>query len=91
MMLYKARFMQAIYANHATSVSELKKNPTSIIEEAQGEPIAILNHNVATANLDPTETFERLLDALDDKLLEDLALKRLKRNKKSIPVDLDDL
>jgi len=43
--------MQRIHARATVSISELKKNPTSIITHAHGEPVAILNHNRPTAYL----------------------------------------
>ena len=69
--------MQTIYASRAASVSELKKNPSQIIEEAEGQPVAILNHNIATAYLIPADTFEKILDALDDQYLRNIVGKRL--------------
>ena len=83
--------MQLIYANQVVSVSELKKNPTKIIKHAEGNPVAILNHNVATAYLIPAKTFEKILDSLDEQLLKSIVQKRLKDNKKSIKVNLNDL
>ena len=56
--------MQAIYAKHAASITELKKNPSQLISSAEGRPVAILNHNQATAYLVPAETFERILEGL---------------------------
>lgn len=69
--------MQPIYAHHAASISELKRNPSQLISEAKGNPIAILNHNIATAYLVPAETFEKIMDALDDQYLEGIVEKRL--------------
>lgn len=37
--------MQIIHASTTISISELKKNPSEIITRANGEPVAILNHN----------------------------------------------
>jgi antitoxin StbD len=45
--------MKALLANCSVSISELKKNPSAIIDQAEGEPIAILNHNRPTAYLIP--------------------------------------
>ncbi len=83
--------MQAIYAKHAASISELKKNPSLLISSAEGHPVAILNHNVATAYLIPAETFERILEALDDQHLQVLVQKRLSDSKKPIRVDINEL
>ncbi len=83
--------MQPLYANQAASISELKKNPTKIINDAKGSPVAILNHNLATAYLIPAETFERLLELLEDAKLSDLAYDRFSDKKKWVKVGLDEL
>jgi antitoxin StbD len=41
--------MKALLANCSASISELKKNPSVLIDQAESEPIAILNHNRPTA------------------------------------------
>jgi len=79
--------MQPIYANHTASISELKKNPTLLITQAEGQPIAILNHNIATAYLIPAVTFEKILNALDEQELQTIVQQRLADNKKSIKVN----
>jgi prevent-host-death family protein len=56
--------MESISANCSVSISELKKNPSAIIEQSGGEPIAILNHNRPTAYLIPAETYEALLEKI---------------------------
>jgi len=38
--------MQPILANYTASITELKKSPTQILEQAGNEAVAILNHNV---------------------------------------------
>lgn len=83
--------MQPIYASHTASISELKKNPTLLITQAEGQPVAILNHNIATAYLIPAATFETILNALDEQELQAIVQQRLADNKKSIKVNLDDL
>ena len=46
-----------IYADYTASITELKHNPQSLINDAKGEPIALLNHNRATAYIVPAETY----------------------------------
>lgn len=43
--------MDALQARLSVSITELKKNPSAIIDNAHGQPIAILNHNRSTAYL----------------------------------------
>ena len=83
--------MQTLYATQVASISELKKNPTKLINEAHGMPVAILNHNVATAYLIPVETFEKLMDAVDDNELRSIVEQRLSAPFTSVKVELDDL
>lgn len=83
--------MQTLHATHVASISELKKNPTKIINDSHGQPVAILNHNTAAAYLIPVETFERMMDLIDDNELSKLIEKRLASPFKSVKVDLDEL
>ena len=83
--------MQTLYATQVASISELKKNPTKLINDSHGRPVAILNHNTAAAYLISVETFERLMDLLDESELQKLVAERLASPFKSVKVELDDL
>jgi antitoxin StbD len=83
--------MQKLYATQVASISELKKNPTKLINDAHGMPVVILNHNVAAAYLIPAETFERLMDAVDEGELKSIVEQRLSEPFTSVKVELDDL
>ena len=81
--------MQRIHAHSSVSISELKKNPSGIIAQSNGEPVAILNHNRPTAYLVPAASFEAIMEQLDD-----LDLARLVRERQSeaaVRVTLDEL
>lgn len=81
--------VQRIHARSSVSISDLKKNPSGVIAEAQGEPVAILNHNRPTAYLVPAAAFEALLERLDDL---DLARQvRERQNEETVRVSLDEL
>ena len=58
--------MESVLASCSASISELKKNPSALIEQSNGEPIAILNHNRPTAYLIPAGTYEALLEKIED-------------------------
>ncbi len=58
--------MESVLAGCSASISELKKNPSALIEQSDGEPIAILNHNKPTAYLIPAETYEAMLEKIED-------------------------
>ena len=81
--------MQRVEAEVAVSVSDLKKNPTAIVEDATGAPVAILNHNRVMAYMVPASTYEAMIDALDDQALVEIA--RARATEKGLPVNLDDL
>lgn len=83
--------MQTIHSKQVASISELKKHPSKLISESEGKPVAILNHNVAAAYLIPAQTYEKLLDLLDEKELETLISNRLNDDKNPVKVDLDEL
>lgn len=83
--------MKALLANCSVSISELKKNPTAIIDQAEGEPIAILNHNRPTAYLVPAETYERLMERLEDYQLGLLVRERQNEKISAVEVDVDEL
>lgn len=83
--------MQPLFARHSASISELKRNPTALIEQACGEPIVILNHNTPSAYLVPSETYERMMDLLDDLELGRLLEERMNDGQKPIRVTLDEL
>jgi antitoxin StbD len=81
--------MQRIYARSSVSISDLKKNPSSIISQSKGEPVAILNHNRPTAYLVPATAFELLMERLDD--LDLVQLVKERQHEATIQVQLDEL
>ncbi len=83
--------MKSVLANCSVSISELKRNPSALIEQADGEPIAILNHNKPTAYLIPAETYEELLDSIEDYQLGIIVKERQNEKISAIAVDIDDL
>ena len=81
--------MQRVEAQIAVSVSDLKKSPTAIMAKADGEAVAVLNHNRPEAYLVPAPYFERLLTRLED--LEDAKLVRERASGPFIEVQPDEL
>jgi antitoxin StbD len=80
----------AIYADTTVSVTDLRKlNPSKILEQAGGHPVAILNHNKPEAYLLSAKAYEKILEALDDLELIGIAEKR--RGGKTVKVKLEDL
>lgn len=58
--------MQAVLAETSIGITELKKNPSAVIRDAGTETIVILHHNKPSAYLVPANTYEALMDVLDD-------------------------
>jgi antitoxin StbD len=83
--------MQQILAPFSATISELKKNPTALLNQAQGEAIAIINHNLPTAYLVPADVYEQLLEKLEDYELGQIVKERQAEKHLAIEVSLDDL
>jgi antitoxin StbD len=83
--------MDHILASYSVSISELKKNPSALLSASEGAPIAILNHNKPTAYLVPVETYEAMLEQLEDLHLAKVVKQRLAEKAKPISVSIDDL
>jgi antitoxin StbD len=80
---------QTIYAKTTVSMTDLRRNPSKIIEVAGDSPIAVLNHNRAEAYLLSAKAYEKLLDQLDDaKLMKTI---KSRRGGKTVRVRLEDL
>lgn len=58
--------MQPILFNYTASITELKKSPTQLLQQAGDEAIAILNHNVPSAYLIPSGVYEKMMDIIDE-------------------------
>ncbi len=83
--------MNSVLANCSVSISELKRNPSAIIDQAEGEPIAILNHNKPTAYLIPAETYEELMEQMEDYQLGIIVKERQNEKKIAFEVDINEL
>jgi len=78
-----------ILTENAASISELKANPMKVALSADGEPIAVLNRNEPAFYCVPAETYELLMDHVEN--LELLALAESRKGEATIKVSLDDL
>ncbi len=83
--------MKSVLATCSASISELKRNPSALIDQSDGEPIAILNHNKPTAYLIPAETYEELLESIEDYQLGIIVKERENEKISAVEVDLDEL
>jgi antitoxin StbD len=81
--------IHSIFADASISISDLKKNPSAVIEAAGGFPVAVLNRNTPAAYLVPAKAWEELMDRLEDIELAEVV--RARAHEQPIPVKLEDL
>ena len=80
-----------IHADYAVSITELKKNPQALINNAHGEAIVLLNRNKPTAYIIPAETYEKLMELAEDSELGRIIEDRKGEKDNAVEVSLDDL
>ncbi|MDC2888002.1 type II toxin-antitoxin system Phd/YefM family antitoxin [Psychrosphaera sp. 1_MG-2023] len=78
-----------ILTEAAASISELKANPMKVALSAHGEAIAVLNRNEPAFYCIPADTYEFMMDHMED--LELLAIAEQRKNEASIKVSLNEL
>jgi antitoxin StbD len=81
--------MKEIFASKTVSVTELKRNLASVLNEAGDDAVAVLNHNKPEAYLLSAALYESLLERLED--LEDANLVRERSDGPFVEVTLDEL
>ncbi|MEK8090244.1 type II toxin-antitoxin system prevent-host-death family antitoxin [Thermithiobacillus plumbiphilus] len=81
--------MELLYTNASVSISELKKNPSAVIEEAGGFPVAVLNHNKPAAYLVPAAAFEAMMERIED--IELATLVKEREHEPTVKVSMDEL
>ncbi len=79
----------SILADISAGISELKKNPMSVMEQGEGLPVAILNRNEPVFYAVPAGAYEALMDKLED--VELAAIVRARLDQPEIEVSLDEL
>ncbi len=83
------RTVRPILADNSTSISELKKNPMSVVEQGDGFPVAVLNRNQPAFYCVPAEAYEIMMDKLEDVELAMLVKER--QNQPEIEVSINDI
>ena len=81
--------MKRIEAQVAVSVSDLKRSPSAVMENAGGETVAVLNHNRIMAYMVPAAAYEAMLERLDDLALVETI--RARADETPLRVSLDEL
>lgn len=57
--------MEQVLANRSVSITELKRSPSAVLEQAGAEPVAVLNHNRPAAYLLSPAVYESMLERLN--------------------------
>lgn len=57
--------MEQVLATRSVSITELKRSPSAVLEQAGAEPVAVLNHNRPAAYLLSPETYASMLERLN--------------------------
>ncbi|MFJ1251684.1 type II toxin-antitoxin system Phd/YefM family antitoxin [Cupriavidus sp. CuC1] len=83
--------MEIIHSLLTVSISEFKQNPSKVVEEAQGQPVAVLNHNRPAFYTVSPEFMAKMAELYDERQLESLVQARLKSVSRAVKVNIDDL
>jgi len=57
--------MERVLASRSVSITELKRSPSAVLEQAGSEPVAVLNHNRPAAYLLPPHVYAAILQRLN--------------------------
>lgn len=57
--------MEQVLASRSVSITELKRSPSAVLEQAGSEPVAVLNHNRPAAYLLSPEVYESMVKRLN--------------------------
>jgi len=83
--------MEPILAPSSVGISELKANPSAVLESSEDMPVAILNRNKPVAYLMSAKAWEAICNQLEDLELRRIAEMRLKDGQPTTRVRLDEL
>ncbi len=83
--------MEQIHSLLTVSISEFKQNPGKVVEDAHGQPVAVLNHNRPAFYTVSPELMAQMAELYDERQLESLVGSRLKSLDLAVEVSLDDL
>lgn len=80
---------QTIYARNTVSMTDLRRNPSEVIEVANLAPVAVLNHNKPAAYLISAAAYEEILEQLEDAALTKIV--KARQRGRSVKVNIEDL
>lgn len=78
-----------VLADTCVSISELKKNPSFVVAQGEGFPVAVLNRNEPDFYCIPAAAWEEIVDRLED--IELNAIADARQNQAITEVDVNDL
>ena len=81
--------IRTILADNSINISELKKNPMAVVDQADGFPVAVLNRNQPVFYCVPADAYELLMDKLEDIELAQLVEER--KDQPEIEININDL
>ncbi len=81
--------MQRVEARVAVSVSDLKRSPSAVMDDAAGEAVDVLYHNRVMAYMVPASVYEAMLERLDDQALVEII--RSRADETPVRVSLNEL
>ena len=80
-----------VMAGVSASITDFKANPNAILNQSDGEAVAILKSNAPYFYAVPPSLFEAMFGAMEDAALLLQANARMNDGKEAIEVDLNDL
>lgn len=80
-----------IMADVSVSISELKRNPAAVVEEARKRQVAITSRNRAVAYVISPEVWDHICEVFEDRKFEREFADRLDDIDEAIPVTIEDL
>ena len=83
--------MEPILASSSVGISELKANPSAVLEQSDDRPVAILNRNKPVGYLMSAKAWEAICNQLEDMELRRIAEARLNDGQPTISVSIDEL
>ena len=83
------RKVSAVLSSVTIGITELKRNPMVVVDESDGETVAVLNRNKPVFYAVPAAAYEAIMERLEDAEL--AALVRAREHQPRIEVDWDDL
>lgn len=81
--------MENLFATRSVSITELKRSPSAVLEQANFEPVAVLNHNKPAAYLLAPDIYQALIERFEDDDL--IQLIQARQAEPSVKVHIDDL